>query len=400
MSSRAPLRALSRPRAAVIAIALAIAACAPPTPELAQEHARRGEKALADGRYNEALTAFQHAREMAPHDSTIQRGLMRARAHVMADSPSRVGNDALDDLRYEAQVLVETDKPRAAVYLTALANIAVRRGDLTEAQAKLDEALRIEAGSAIAHTARGTLLALRRETRAQAKAELEVAIKLRPDSMPALIGLAQLKLQDGDAAGAIDKLETALRTGEDFGARMALGNARMQQDKPGDALEQFQRAAQLEPKNAEALGALGQTLLAVGRVEEAERPLRASLSLRRDSGIEIALGYALSRQKKFAAALDVFMHALNDDPGAVLAFHGAGVAAQELGKIDQAVAMYRQLLRVPADGRNSALTASQKDADARLRAIEGAAAAAASASPSAAPAAGAAKAPDPRLDRR
>lgn len=394
MALRAPSMARS------IAIAMVLAACAPPTPELAQEHARRGEKALADGRYGEALTAYQHAREMAPQDSGIQRGLMRARAYVMADSPSRVGNDALDDLRYEAQLLLDGDKARAAVYLTALANIAVRRGDLTDAQQKLDEALRLEAGSAIAHTARGTLLALRRETRPQAKAELETAIKLRPDAMAALIGLAQLKLQDGDAAGAIDKLETALRTGDDFGARMALGNARMQQDKAAEAVEQFQRAAQLDPKSADALGALGQALLTAGRVEEAERPLRASAQMRRDSAVEIALGYALARQKKNAAALEVFTRTLADDPSAVIALHGAGVASQELGKIEQAAAMYRQLLRAQSDGRNAMLTASQKDADARLRAIEAAAAPAPSASPSVTPAAPAPKGRDPLLDRR
>ena len=378
MVPRSPSRARRRPLVAraALALALAFAACAPPTPELALEHARRGDKALAAGRYGEALTAFQHAREMAPQDSGIQRGLMCARAHVMADTPARVGGDALDDLRYEAELLLDTDKARAAVYLTALANIAGRRGDVADAQAKLDEALRIDPGSALAHTAKGSLLAARRETRPQAKAELESAIKARPESHAALLGLGQLKLEDGDLPGAIDKLEAALRLGDDPGARMALGNARMRQDKPADAIEHFQRAAQLDPKSADALGALGQALLAAGRVEDAERPLRAAMQLRPDGGTAIALGYALARQRKPGQALEIFTRVLADDPGAALALHGAGMAQQDLGKVDEAAAYYRRLLAVPADGgRNAMLAEARKDAEARLRAMEAAKAA-------------------------
>lgn len=381
------IRHPARPLFAALAIALT-AACSQ-TPSAAFDHLRSGDKSFADGKYGDALVAYNHARDLAPHDPTVQRALMRARVFIMADTPARLGTDALDDVRYEAQHLLEVDAANAGTYLTALANVALRRGEPTEARAKLDEALRRDPNCAPAHTALGAMLAATKDGRAQAKVELEAALRTRPRSQRALSELGWIKLDEGDLPGAVEKLEAALREGDDYAVRMALGNARLSQDKPAEAAPHFQRALEQSPKSADAAGALGQALLDAGRPEDAERALRAALALRADQTVAIALGYALARQKKPAAALGVFEQVLAEDHAAALALYGAGTAGQDLGQSEKAIAHYKKLLAIPPEGpKRAALTAMQHDAEARLKTLE-AALPAATTSPSAAPAAGA-----------
>lgn len=360
------LRALSA--AAGLALALASAACNRP-PEV-DEHMKRGDAALAAGRFTYALAAYNHARELAPQDAQVQRALMRARAYVIAEQPARINPDGAEDARYEVQLLLDSEKGRDATYQTALGNILARSGDVDGAKLKFAEALKADPTSPQAHTALALVLMGRKDGAAQAKAELELALKVKPEHQIALIALAQIKLGEGDLPGAIDKLETALRVGDDAQARMLLGSARLQQQKPADAVEHFQRAAQLDPRNPDALGSLGQALLASGRAEEAERALRTAAQMRPDSATFTALGFALSRQKKPDQAMGAFGQVLAQDGTSAPALYGAGMASEELGKKEQALDYYKRLLSLPADGRDRQVTAGlQQDAQARVGAL-------------------------------
>lgn len=372
-------------------LAVLFSAACGQTPALAEEHIRRGDAALAEGRYAAALAAYSHARDLAPTNPGVQQALMRVRVHLVAENAGRLNPDALEDARYEAQLLFDTDKARAPVYLTALANVLYRQGDVEGAKIKLADALKIDPGSALAHTALGTILMSRKEGAAQAKAELEAALKTKPDHKAALIALGQIKLAEGDLVAAVDRLEAALRGGEDFNVRMALGSARVQQQKPAEAVEHFQRAVQLDPKSAEALSSLGQALLSTGRLDEAERAMRAAIQLKPDPATQIALGFALVRQKKLEPARALFTQILAQDPGAAGALYGAGMANEELGQKEQALAHYQRLLSLSSTGRErQMLTDIQRDAQSHVTALTAAVAASASVS------AGAPKSPPPK----
>lgn len=376
-------------RVAALVLAGALGAGCNQTPQLAAEHLQRGDAALAEGRYAQALAAYGHARELVPTDPDVQRAMMRARVHLIAESAARISPEAFEDARYEASVLLDTDKARAPVYLTALGNILARQGDADGAKLKLAEALKADPTSALAHTALGTVLMGRKEGAAQAKAEFELSLKVKPADVGALIGLGQIKLAEGDFPGAVERLEAALQVKDDFDARMALGNARMQQQKTGDAVPHFQRAVQLDPKNADALSALGQALLDAGRAEDAERALRAVLQMRPDPNSEVALGFALARQKKAEAALGVFGRVLANDAAAAPALYGAATMSEELGRREQAVTYYQRLLSLsPAGPQRQMLADLQREAQSRVAALS-------AAQPSASVSAGAAPAKPP-----
>src|SRR5689334_13992261 len=115
-----------------LGLLLATAVACEHEPELLQEHLRRGDQALAEGRYAQALSAYGHAHELAPTSARVQRAQMWARAYLMADDPARVAPETLDDIAYEAELLQKLepgDKAREAVCLAAIGNVLARKGD-------------------------------------------------------------------------------------------------------------------------------------------------------------------------------------------------------------------------------------------------------------------------------
>ncbi len=384
---------MGRPPAAIriaalgVCVAIGVAAGCDRDPELLGEHLRQGDQALAEGRYSQALSAYGHAHELAPTSARVQRAQMWARVYLMADDPARASPEILDDIAYEAELLRKTepgDKGREAACLAASGNVLARRGDRESARAKLDEAVKTDPASAIAHSALGALLLERREDMEAARASFEKALQLDAGSVRALVGLGQIKLAGGDHAGAAERFEKALERRPDLAACLGLGNARLQQAKHDGAVLAFQRAVALDPRSPDALGSLGQALLGAGRLDEAERALRAAGSLRRDEGTSIALGYTLARLKKSDEALAVFGQVLSFNASAAPALYGAAVASEDLGRVDLALDFYRRVLALPATGAQQPLVAElQKEARGRVTALAPAPASSPSASASA-----------------
>jgi tetratricopeptide (TPR) repeat protein len=353
-----------------LSIAIVLAACGPPAE--AGEHVRRGDAALAAGKYAQSLAAFARARDLAPHDAQVLEGLTRARLHLIAAEPNRITPELVDEARYDAEVLLEKDPSRASIYLTVLAHLLRFTGDVEGGKAKLEEAVKADASNVHAQAALGHVRLAAKDV-ASAKTAFEAALKAKADHPQALVGLAQVASAEGDLGRAAQHVESALEVRDDFGARMMLGGIRVQQQKPLEAVPQFQRAAELDPKSADALGSLGQALLSAGRAEDAERALRGALELRPDPASTIALGFALVRQKKSEPALSVFGQVLARDATAAPALYGAAMANDDLGRKDKALELYQRLLSIKTSGTGDAMVADmQKDARHRVAALEAA----------------------------
>jgi tetratricopeptide (TPR) repeat protein len=341
-------------------------------------HRQRGEAAMSDGRYADAVVAFSRARELAPGDGALDLALTRARVYAAADDPARVG-DRVDDLRYDAELLLAVSPDDAAACHTALGHARARAADPAGARAKYEEAVRADPRSPLARTALGMALLGDKERAGQATTELEAALAARPGHPGALLGLGQAAMQKGQPAEAVRHLEAALAARESFAAHLVLGNAHVRLKNLSAAITHFERAAQLDPRSAEALRSLGQALMAADRTAEAERPLRLAAQMD-DLEAATGLGFALARQGKHGAALDAFTQALGRDPSSPLATFGAGVALEELGKREEAGNLYRRLIAMQGSKDDQALAQVQEDARRRLASFEADAPPAASAS--------------------
>jgi tetratricopeptide (TPR) repeat protein len=319
------------------------------------------------------MTALVHAQEVHPGDPEVQRLMMKARTFLAAEQPARITADTVESLRYESQLMIGEDRRNAAVYLTTLGNIASRTGDLAEARTRFNEALKRDPNSVVAHIGQGLFLMGQKDGAGPAAQEFEAVLKAKPDHLIALVGLAQVELGTDKAALAAERLEKVLKGTDDFTARMLLGQAKLKLNNKTDAIAQFQRATELAPNNPNGFRALGEALLSVDKLPEAERALRLSVQLQQDAGTVLALGFALERQKKSDQALGLFNAILQQNDNVAPALLGAGTALEELGKRSDALAYYRKLLSLPEsqgpDGQ--ALAQLKQQAQQRLTGLQG-----------------------------
>ncbi|MBK9258513.1 MAG: tetratricopeptide repeat protein [Polyangiaceae bacterium] len=362
-------RALPLPGRLLFLVLPLLMGCDKPS-ELVAEHLRRGDMALADGHFAQALSAYAHAHELAPHDARVQRAQMRGRVYLLAHAPTRVAQEALEDLAYEATLLRETEKGLDAVCLTALGHVLARRGDMEGAKAKFAEAVKADPQSHVPHVALGMFYLNEPSGSATAKLEFELALQRKPDAPGALLGLGRIKLAEGDVAGAIDKLEAAARQEDDPAVRLALGTARLRQGKHADAARELRRALAFDPKNVDALSALGQALLGLGQLEEAEDALRTAMQSRQDQATAIALGFTLVKLDRAEQALSIFGQVLARNARVAPAIFGSGMANERLGKTQEALVNYRQVLALPAEGpQKDSVLELQRDAKGRVDAL-------------------------------
>ncbi|HRI69856.1 MAG TPA: tetratricopeptide repeat protein [Polyangium sp.] len=354
------------------------------------DHLQRGDKALAEGHYAEALTAYRHAHDLAPTSAQVQRAQMWVRVALMADRPSNIGPESLEDIAYEAKVLLDapdTGERKRAICLAALGNLFARKGDFDQAKTKLVEATKADSTSAIAHAALGMLLLGRTDQVAAAKVELELALQLEPKSVTALLGMGRAKLAEGDLPGAIRQFEASLVDSDDPVTRTMIGNVRFQQHQYAEAVEQLTRAVNLDPKSADAFSLLGQAQLGQGKLDEAEQALRAALQIRQDEQTTIALGFTMARMKRSEQALAIFGQVLTTNPNAAPALFGMGIANEDLGRTEQAITVYRRVLDLPAEGQQKAVVAEvQKETRGRLAQLTAASLATSAATSASAPA--------------
>jgi superkiller protein 3 len=122
--------------------------------------------------------------------------------------------------------------------------------------------------------------ALEAHNLAEAKTQLELALRANPKSAEALLMLGFVELQSGDTAQAIEHFECVLKLNpESFSGHYNLALAHLRQQDVAAGLHELERAVALNPQHAGAAYNLGLVLLEMGRPEEALTQLRRAKAL-------------------------------------------------------------------------------------------------------------------------
>ena len=206
--------------------------------------AMRGEATalLQLGRAAEARTLAEVLAVRAPND--VEALLLAADARdATGDAPG-----ALDALRHAARLA-----PRHAQIPKQIGDVAFDARDFAAAEQAYRDALALDAAfvSARHHLAR-TLVALNRPH--DAETELDLVLRAAPDLAVAVIDLARLRRDDQRGTDAVDLLADLLtRDPYQFDALIALGETLLALGRLADAMIAFQRVLRFHPSHAEAL---------------------------------------------------------------------------------------------------------------------------------------------------
>lgn len=255
-----------------------------------------------------------------------------------------------------AVVAVETVLPRRRrLVLTAAACAAavltLRRGDDYRTEEKLwTDTIAKAPDNPRAYASLGAAF-VRQERWAEARRQLEEAVRRRPDYADAHNDLGAVLGKLGLAAESLTHHAAARRLKpDDPDIRANLGGALVAAGKPGAAVPEFSAALALRPTDPALLNRRGDALLQAGRNREALQDFEAVLRLRSDdaaahNNAAVALG-ALDRP---AEALDRFARAAELQPAVVEYRVNFGDALQRAGRVTDAAREYEAAVRLRPD---------------------------------------------------
>jgi len=198
-------------------------------------------------------------------------------------------------------------------------------------------------------------LSLAKDKQPGAEEFLRAATKLKPQShgdegrARAWLGLGHL-LEDRDPDAAVEAFqEAAALQPKDPEPRLSAGLVLEKANKFADAEEQYKQALTLDPSSEDALVGLANIYMRGQRFPEAEEYLRKVVSQRpNEAAPHIQLGRVLAADHKYDEAAAELEAGLKIAPGDAGAQNDLADVLLEAGKFAEAEAMYRSLLSANA----------------------------------------------------
>ncbi|MBO4465511.1 MAG: tetratricopeptide repeat protein [Bacteroidales bacterium] len=193
--------------------------------------------------------------------------------------------------------------------------------------------------------------------------------------MPSLsLSIAKDALKEGEYDGAVVKLQETVALAEKLGAENTVveaqalipqayiqkGSKLLKAKEFEAAAEAFQKTLEVDPSNAKAALYMGQAYDKLGNVEKAVETYELAASLGQEkaankqlSGIFLKKANAANKAKKFAEAIEMAdkSNAYLENPDAC---YIAGLASQNVGKIDKAIANFEKYVELKPGAGNVA----------------------------------------------
>ncbi len=266
-NARLPARPLFASRAAVIALALAVAG-------LSSIHTHRYASCWQD-----TPTLYRYMLAVAPDVPELHNALGSVLLEQSDRQPSRPELAAEAMAHFREAIRLQPD------YADPYNNLGLalgRQGKTEEAAACLKTALRLQPNHAEAHNNLGNALAdLGRLN--EATAHYAEALRLKPHYARAHANLADVLLRDR---------------------------------RPDEAVEHYTRALALDPRLTFARIGMGHALYALGRTEHALAAYREAVGDSPDDpGVHLILAIALHESERFDEAIEEYRNVLRLDPG-------------------------------------------------------------------------------------
>ena len=231
-----------------------------------------------------------------------------------------------------------------------LGNALRDKGQLDEAIAEFQEAIRVKKDYAEAHTNLG--MALHAKGRLdEAIAEFQEAIRVKKDYAEAHTCLGIALHDTGRLDEAIAEHQEAIRLKKDFAeAHDNLGIALHAKARLDEAIAEYQQAIRLKKDDALAHYNLGIALYAKGRLDEAIAEYQEAIRLKKDDAkAHCNLGIALGAKGRLDEAIAEYQEAIRLKKDFAEGHNGLGIVLRAKGRLDEAIAEHQEAIRLKKD---------------------------------------------------
>jgi len=185
----------------------------------------------------------------------------------------------------------------------------------------------------------------------QAIAELQEALRWRPNYPEAESNLGDQLTQLGRAEEALPHLQHALTLRPRYaGAHNNLGIAYMVLRRPRDGVDEFRKALEVVPRDTQTHYNLAMGLAAIGQSQEAQTHFIAAAGLDTSNpNAHLNIAVALTMAKRFDLAFHHFEAALALQPDSAELHAQYGRSLAVAGKLDLAIAQFRAAVQLQPD---------------------------------------------------
>ena len=153
--------------------------------------------------------------------------------------------------------------------------------------------------------------------------------------------------------GFVDRKRVVAAERRTFEDHRNIGIALVSLQRYDEAIESFQAALALRPRDADLLRSLGIALATARRFDVAAASFAKALAIRPDVNVHCLLGDALRHLRRYDAAIASFRAALAINPYVAEARNGLGVALMEAGDSEAAIAQFQDALAAAPNDANT-----------------------------------------------
>ncbi len=312
------------------------------------------DDAISEGRtdeVNQAIEQYKLALNSDPNSAQLMNGL--------ADLYFRTGR--VHDAEVTARALlknspddIDAHKLLGRIYLRQLGEGENGGSSTTPSDQVLQQAITefekivsLQPRSVEDHMVLGQLYSVKHD-QAKAEEQFKIAQSIEPESEDVVLNLARLYAESGDVQQAVKAIEAVPEDGRTPKMEFTLGALFDQLKQPKDAIAAYQRAVDLEPGDMDTMDALAQALLNNDQLDEALKEYKELADANPDNAeILVHIAEIERRQHKYEDALATVRKALKIDSNSLEAGYNEGLLLDILGRFDEAVQVYQEMLDSP-----------------------------------------------------
>ena len=201
-------------------------------------------------------------------------------------------------------------------------------------------------------------LSTKQEIVALKNEELELAEQLMrdfPDRDRSLVIMGNLCYRHGDVIKALEHWNKALQINpKQANVYKSMALSYMKKGKFDDAVEQFRKALEIQPELADVYVNIGHSLMMSGRPNEAIEALKKEIQISPDADFAyFLLGQAHLQQKEYQKAQEYYEAAIKINPRYSNAYYGLASACAKLGDRDKAKEYSESFKKLKAQERKN-----------------------------------------------
>jgi tetratricopeptide (TPR) repeat protein len=313
---------------------------------------------------NKAVEEYKMALNADPDSPMLNDGLADlyfriGRAHEAEITAKALLNKLPDDL--------DAHKLLGRIYLRELGDGsnsqtggASSAGVLEQAIAEYNRIVSLEPKNVEDRMVLGQLYTVKHEA-SKAEEQFKKAQSLDPDSEEVVLNLARLYAESGDVSQAAKVIEAVPEGDRSSKMEFALGAAYDQMKQTKQAIDAYQKAADMEPEDVDTLRALAQALLNDDQFDSALKQYKEIAEADPDDVATLVHICEIERrQGKFDEALATIRKARKKDPENLEAGYNEGILLDHLGHLDEAAQDYEKMVELTSHA-NGAYTADEKN---------------------------------------